>query len=78
MTRGTTLAVCAALAAAVVLLYWPALGFDFVSLDDAAYVFDNPPVRGGLSWASAASAFTTFHASALVEGCSHLFKGLLN
>jgi len=63
MSRGATAAACAALAAAVVALYWPALGFDFISLDDPVYVFDNPPVRAGLSWAGVHWAFTTFHAS---------------
>jgi tetratricopeptide (TPR) repeat protein len=63
MSRGATAAVCAALAAAVAALYWPAVGFNFVSLDDPVYVFDNPPVRAGLSWAGVQWACTTLHAS---------------
>jgi Flp pilus assembly protein TadD len=36
---------------------------DFIALDDGSHVLENPLVRGGLSWAGIASAFTTPHAS---------------
>ncbi len=44
-----TLGVGLALVALVAALYWPVGEYDFVSLDDPGYVFDNPKVRSGLS-----------------------------
>ena len=38
-------------------LFWPATGYDFVSLDDQAYVRDNPDVREGFTWPGVKSAF---------------------
>ena len=34
---------------------------DFVYFDDGEYVFNNPMVQGGLSWAGVKWAFTTYH-----------------
>jgi len=56
-------AIGVALAAAVLVLYWPAAGGDFISLDDPRYVFANAHVLGGLSWDGVRWAFTTVHAS---------------
>lgn len=58
----TTL-VCLLLAAATLLVYYPAHHFSFISLDDPTYVRDNVAVRRGLSWASVVWAFTVFHAA---------------
>ncbi|HEX3729507.1 MAG TPA: tetratricopeptide repeat protein, partial [Opitutaceae bacterium] len=43
---------------ATLLLFSRTLGNGFVNFDDPAYVTDNPMVRGGLSWAGLAWAFT--------------------
>jgi len=44
-------------------VYWPVLGFDFVSYDDPEYVVDNPHVHGGLTPGNIAWAFRESHAS---------------
>jgi tetratricopeptide (TPR) repeat protein len=36
---------------ATVVLYWPAVGFDFTCFDDPEYVTQNTVVQGGLTWA---------------------------
>jgi Flp pilus assembly protein TadD len=51
------------LAALVFVVYADVRHFPFVNFDDADYVSANAPVAGGLSWASVAWAFTTFHAA---------------
>ena len=40
---------------------WPVLQSEFVVLDDDAYVYSNPVVRNGLTWAGVQWAFTTGH-----------------
>lgn len=50
-----------ALAAVTLFLYWPVTGFNFVAFDDELYVYENPHVAAGLSWAGlkwAATAIT--------------------
>jgi tetratricopeptide (TPR) repeat protein len=44
-------------------VYWPARHFGFIELDDNLYVFDNPHVLSGISWANIKWAFITGHAS---------------
>lgn len=51
------------LGAATAALFLPAVGYDFVSLDDGAYVFENPRVMTGLSWDNVRWAWTTMHFS---------------
>jgi len=51
--------VCLVLVAATVAVYLPVLRNDFVYYDDDGYVFENPPVQGGLSWEGVRWAFTT-------------------
>ena len=51
------------LAGLVFLAFGGSLTCGFVHYDDDLYVFQNPPVQGGLSWAGARWAFTTGHAS---------------
>jgi tetratricopeptide (TPR) repeat protein len=41
-----------------VALYWPALRYDFVNLDDNVYVTENPYVQSGLTWAGVKWAFS--------------------
>jgi tetratricopeptide (TPR) repeat protein len=49
--------VALALAALAAVVFWPALGFDFVSYDDWRLVRDNPALREGLSARALADAF---------------------
>jgi tetratricopeptide (TPR) repeat protein len=49
--RWTAVAICVFLATLTVALYWPALGCDFIELDDRSFVAENVHVQGGLSWA---------------------------
>ena len=51
------------LAAAVVMVFSPALRCQFINLDDPLYVTSNPPVQGGLSAKGLAWAFRSWHAS---------------
>ncbi|HEY0461335.1 MAG TPA: hypothetical protein VGC97_19530, partial [Pyrinomonadaceae bacterium] len=57
------LIVFTALSALALLIYWQTTGFAFINLDDNQYVFDNPAVRGGLSWESIKWALTAFHSA---------------
>ena len=40
-----------ALAVMTVVVYLPVRDFTFVEVDDPAYVYENPQVRAGLTWA---------------------------
>jgi tetratricopeptide (TPR) repeat protein len=53
------LAIAAALAGLVAILYWPALDFRLLSFDDRYYTIENPLVAGGLDPANIARVFTT-------------------
>ncbi len=59
--RTTLAALSAALLA--VLLYAQVLSHDFVDVDVAPYVTQNPAVLAGLTWEGAGWAFTRFHAA---------------
>ena len=50
--------VVVALAGAVLMLYAPVTGYDFINFDDRDYVTENPHVRAGLSWAGFRWALT--------------------
>lgn len=63
MIRGRTILAVLALLALTVAVYAPVGHFDFVQLDDPAYVTENPHVLGGLTLEGAAWAFTTGHAA---------------
>ncbi len=49
-----------ALTLTVVAIYGQTVGYPFIILDDPGYVADNPHVLGGLTWAGARWAWTTF------------------
>ena len=49
-TNQTVLTLCVLLAAATVVLYWPALRNGFIYYDDPRYIFENPHVSPGLTW----------------------------
>ena len=53
------LGVAALLTAAVLVVFWPVLGHDFVNFDDNRYVTDNPWVQRGLDSVSFRWAWTT-------------------
>ena len=57
------LALALGLGLAALALYARTAAFALVHFDDDTYLADNAVVRGGLSWTSAAWAFTTFHFS---------------
>ena len=40
------------------LLFWPALRFNFIALDDSSYVLYNPVVAAGFSWQNVRDAFS--------------------
>lgn len=56
------LRIAVALAIAVVILYWPVHGYDFIRFDDPDYVQSNPPVLAGLTWSSITWAFSNLQA----------------
>jgi tetratricopeptide (TPR) repeat protein len=45
----------------VVIIYLPAVRFDFISLDDNLYLLDNYKIKLGLSWEGIKWAFTTLY-----------------
>ncbi len=61
--RATAIAIALALAALVLAIYAPVRHFDFVQLDDPAYITENPHVLRGLTLDGVRWAFTTGHAA---------------
>ncbi|HEX3890743.1 MAG TPA: hypothetical protein VHX90_07830 [Verrucomicrobiae bacterium] len=59
-SRRTWLA-CLFLAFATFAIYWPVRHYAFVDYDDDDYVFNNPVVRGGLSWQGFVWSFVDQH-----------------
>lgn len=57
-----TVLVCILIAGATLAAYWPAMGYDFVDLDDLFNVKNNPNVTGGVTINSIYWAFTTDYA----------------
>jgi len=55
--------VCAGLLVAVVAVFYPVVGFDFVSFDDDNYVYENPFVPDGLTLDSIKGSFTEIYNS---------------
>jgi tetratricopeptide (TPR) repeat protein len=53
----------AVLAGGTFLLYLPVLGFDFINLDDDAYITANPNIAGGLNAENVRWAFTAVHSA---------------
>jgi hypothetical protein len=46
---------------ATLAVYWPVCHYDFIDYDDDGYVFNNPTVRGGLSWWGLVWSFVDQH-----------------
>jgi len=61
--RRRSLLAAALLALATCLVFSPALGHGFLTLDDGSYVYANRHVRPGLSWENVQWAFTRAHSS---------------
>ena len=61
--KNRTGAICALLAVATLLLYWPATRNGFVNLDDHDYILDNIHVTAGLTWSGILWAFRSGYAS---------------
>lgn len=57
---GADLLAILALLGACFAVYGQTLGFAFINFDDPGYVYQNPTVLGGLSWANFRWAWTTF------------------
>ena len=55
--------VCVALVALTIIVFWGVRSNDFITVDDHAYILQNPPVQHGVTLRSIAWAFTTFHSS---------------
>ncbi|HSU56031.1 MAG TPA: tetratricopeptide repeat protein [Candidatus Dormibacteraeota bacterium] len=55
--------ICAGLLLIVGAFYWPVVSHGFVVCDDPDYVYENPIMRGGLSWTKIGWAFTTGYAN---------------
>ena len=55
--------VCLFLVAAILVIYHPVGGHEFVNYDDPAYVVENDQVRRGLTFEGIRWAFTTMHAA---------------
>jgi protein O-mannosyl-transferase len=49
------------LAAAILVLYWPVTGYEFIALDDNLYVVENPDIQKGLSPQGISWAMTTLY-----------------
>ncbi len=47
------------LAIITAIVYWPAIGFDYVNYDDPQFITTNPHVLGGLTWENVRWAFGT-------------------
>ncbi len=63
MSRRTIIAIALGLAALVAIVYAPVRHFDFVQLDDPAYVTENPHVLRGFTLEGLRWALTTGHAA---------------
>lgn len=64
--RGSPLAVWAAscaLVLGVIVVFGPAIGYDFITCDDSPYIVDNSNVNTGFSWQNVRWAFTSIHSS---------------
>ena len=57
----TTWWICALLVVAIGLANGPLVFAEFTSFDDSFYVWQNPPVLGGLTWPGVVWAFTSFY-----------------
>ncbi len=55
--------VCLVLAAVLLAVYYPVVGFDFVNLDDQLYVYENSHVQAGITSESIHWAFTNLDAN---------------
>ena len=59
--RRAEIYICVLLIGAVVAVYWPVRGYEFLNYDDDVYVTDNYRVLSGFSWDGLGWAFSAFH-----------------
>lgn len=59
--RHLPLILAGVLGLSTLLLFWPAIGYDFIALDDDVYVAENPWVQSGLTRAGMVWAFTSLY-----------------
>jgi len=73
--RRLTIIICIILGAITLAVFWPVRNYEFILYDDGQYVFENPHVATGLSWANLAWAATQFHSGNWhpVTWISHMF-----
>jgi len=71
--------ICAGMLIAVLIVFWPTLGHEFIHYDDFSYVVHNSHVKNGLTWSGIQWAFTSTHASNWhpVTWLSHMLDGQL-
>jgi hypothetical protein len=62
-TKRSEILICLLLAVAILLAYLRVRHFDFITLDDDMYVFHNPFVMAGLTWAGVKWAFIAQYSS---------------
>ena len=55
--------ICAFLIVAVLVIYWQALGFEFINYDDDVYIYNNPAMTVGLTPGTVRWALTTSYAA---------------
>lgn len=55
--------ICLLLSIAVLLVFWPVVGFEFINYDDPDYVSSNTHVQKGVTWENVKWAFAESHAS---------------
>lgn len=61
LSRAQIMGVMAGLASGTLLLFGRAITFPFINLDDPAYVYEQPLIAHGFSWAGVRWAFTHVH-----------------
>jgi tetratricopeptide (TPR) repeat protein len=61
--RPAILAIGSLLTLATLICYWPVTTHQFIGLDDHEYIYDNPHVNPGFTWAGVRWAFQTGYAS---------------
>jgi tetratricopeptide (TPR) repeat protein len=51
--------ICLLLAAAIFIVYWQVIGFDFINYDDPDYIINNHPIEHGINFESIKWSFST-------------------
>jgi tetratricopeptide (TPR) repeat protein len=62
LTKYRSFGVCLTLALATAAVFWQVSTFDFINLDDADYIYENPNIQAGITFKAVKWAFTTGYA----------------